>query len=294
MLYYETRLSKNHDTSCNSCHDLENFGVDIREVGGKRTKTSEGHKKAFGARNSPTVYNAAFHLAQFWDGRAADVEEQAKGPILNPVEMAMADHGAVMTTVASIPGYVEMFKAAFPGEAAPVTIDNLGKAIGAFERGLVTPGPFDKFLQGDTSVLSPPALRGIQLFVDAQCVTCHSGPGVGGTQYQKIGNLKDYPTKDLGRFKVTKDERDRKLFKVPLLRNIAKTAPYFHDGSKKTLTDAINTMAEYQTVKGSFTDEERADLIAFLEALTGKIDPNYIKMPALPASGPTTPAPDPS
>ncbi len=286
-LYYDPRLSKNHDVSCNTCHLLDKYGVD-------GTPVSVGHKKQNGDRNAPTVYNAALHFTQFWDGREPDVEAQAKGPLINPVEMAMADHNAVMKTIKSIPGYAEMFKAAFPEAKDPMTIDNFGLAVGAFERGLITPAPFDKFLQGDSKALSKDALRGLQLFVDAQCVTCHVGATLGGTQFQKIGNLKDYPTEDEGRFKVTNNEADKKVFKVPSLRNIAKTAPYFHDGSKATLTDAINTMAEYQTVKGSFTDEERADLIAFLDTLTGEIDQEYIKQPPLPESGPNTPKPDPT
>ena len=286
-LYYDPRLSKNHDVSCNTCHLLDKYGVD-------GTKVSTGHKRQLGDRNAPTVYNAALHLAQFWDGREPDVEAQAKGPLINPVEMAMTDHVAVMKTIKSIPGYADMFKAAFPEDKDPLTIDNFAKAVGAFERGLMTPGPFDTFLQGDSKALSKEALRGLQLFVDAQCVTCHAGASIGGTQFQKIGNLKEYPTEDLGRFKVTNNPADTKVFKVPSLRNIAKTAPYFHDGSKATLEEAVNTMAEYQTVKGSFTDEERADLIAFLESLTGEIDQEYIKQPPLPESGPKTPKPDPN
>ena len=285
-LYYDARLSKNHDVSCNTCHLLDKFGVD-------GTPVSTGHKGQKGDRNAPTVYNAALHVAQFWDGREPDVEAQSKGPLTNPVEMAMADHDAVMTTIKSIPGYVDMFKAAFPEAKDPLTIDNYALAVGAFERGLVTPAPFDKFLQGDSKALGPAALRGLQLFVDAQCVTCHAGPGIGGhnSEDRQPQGLPDRRSRSL---QDHQEPGRQEGVQVPGLRNIAKTAPYFHDGSKKTLVEAVDTMAEYQTVKGSFSAEERSDLIAFLESLTGEIDANYIKKPELPPSGENTPKPDPS
>jgi len=286
-LYYDTRLSKNHDLSCNSCHMLDKFGVD-------NEKTSPGHKGQRGDRNSPTVFNAATHFSQFWDGRAADVEEQALGPILNPVEMAIASEDAAVAVLASIPGYEKMFADAFPGEDKPLTYANIGKAIGDFERGLMTPGPFDDFLKGDITALSPDALQGLQLFIDAGCTQCHTGPNLGGTMYQKLGSVKEYVTEDLGRYEITKNEADKKAYKVPGLRNIVKTAPYLHDGSAETLDDVLNVMAEYQTAKGKLDDDERRHLTAFLEALTGKVDAEYTKKPELPESGPKTPAPDPS
>ncbi|MCA9692555.1 MAG: c-type cytochrome, partial [Myxococcales bacterium] len=255
---------------------------------------SVGHRAQEGDRNAPTVYNAALQFKQFWDGREPDVEAQSKGPIINPVEMAMADHGVAVSVLKTIPGYAELFTAAFPEAADPITIDNVAAAIGAFERGLTTPGPFDAFLKGDEEALSPEALRGLQLFMDVQCVTCHTGPGVGGTQFQKLGSVKAYKVEDPGRFKISGDEKDRGAFKVPILRNIAKTGPYFHDGSLKTLPEVVNTMAEYQTVKGTVSDAERSDLIAFLNSLTGEIDEEYIRKPTLPENGPKTPAPDPS
>lgn len=295
MLYYETRLSKNHDLSCNSCHDLENFGVDVREVDGKRAKTSEGHKKAFGDRNSPTVYNAAFHLAQFWDGRAADVEEQAKGPILNPVEMAMPDEATVIATLKSIPGYVEAFKAAFPGSTDPVTYDNMANAIGVFERKLVTPSKFDAFIAGDASALSNAEAAGLKTFMDVGCTQCHSGALLGGNQFQKLGSVKPWPgAKDEGRFALTKSAPDKFSFKVPSLRNITETGPYLHDGSVESLEVMVQKMAEHQLAKGSLTTEETQSIMAFLGALTGDVDAEYIKAPTLPPSGPDTPQPDPS
>lgn len=284
-LYFDKRLSKNHDVSCNSCHDLANFGVD-------GAPTSSGHKGQKGDRNSPTVYNAAFHLAQFWDGRAADVEAQAKGPVLNPIEMAMPSEDVVVATLASIPGYQEQFKAAFPDSG--ITYDNMATAIGAFERRLVTPGPFDAFLAGDDTSLSPTALRGLQLFMDTGCIQCHTGPALGGTMYQKLGAVKPYDTKDVGRFAVTNNEADRHSFKVPTLRNIAKTGPWLHDGSITDLGQMVEIMARHQTTKGELSAAEKASLLAFLDSLTGTIPEAYVKAPTLPESGPSTPKPDPT
>jgi cytochrome c peroxidase len=286
QLYFDSRLSKGQDVSCNTCHLLDKFGVD-------NEPTSKGHKGQRGERNSPTVYNAATHFAQFWDGRAATVEDQAQMPITNPVEMAMTDANYVLRTVKSIPGYVEAFARTFPGEPDPINMVNIGKAIGSFERGLMTPAPFDEFLAGKMTALDGDALRGLELFIEFNCISCHTGPTVGGTMYQKLGSVKTYETKDEGRFKITKDEKDKYVFKVPGLRNVTKTAPYLHDGSATTLDDVLNIMATYQIPKGSLTDEERTYLKAFLASLEGKIaDPTYIAVPTLPPAGPDTPKPD--
>jgi cytochrome c peroxidase len=285
QLYYDNRLSKGQDVSCNTCHMLDKWGVDGEA-------TSKGHKGQRGERNSPTVYNAAAHFAQFWDGRAATVEDQAQMPIVNPVEMAMADAAYVLRTIKSIPGYVEQFKGAFPGEEDPINMTNLGKAIGAFERGLMTPAPFDEFLNGKMTALDGDALRGLELFIELNCISCHTGSTVGGTMYQKLGSVKVYETKDEGRFKITKDEKDRFVFKVPSLRNVTRTAPYLHDGSAATLDDALNVMATYQIAKGSLTDDERTYLKAFLASLEGTPNAEYIAKPDLPPSGPDTPKPD--
>lgn len=292
QLYFETRMSKNHDLSCNSCHALSHYGIDVREAG---RKTSAGHKGQLGDRNTPTVYNAALHATQFWDGRAADVEEQAQGPILNPVEMGMPDGPSVIAVLESIPGYEPLFQAAFPDDADPFTYDNVGKAIGAFERTLITKSPVDDFLAGKTAALSEQQRKGFALFLDAGCTACHAGTALGGAMFQKLGLLKPYPTSDEGRFKVTQNEADRGMFKVPSLRNVAKTPPYFHDGSIATLEQAVKVMAEYQTAKGKLTDEEAEQLVAFLEALTGPLPAAaaIAEPPALP-SGPKTPKPDPS
>jgi len=285
-LYYDTRLSKNHDIACNSCHQLDHFGVDGEP-------TSPGHRGQRGDRNSPTTLNAALHIAQFWDGRAADVEEQAKGPVLNPVEMGMPSEDYVLTVLRSIPGYVEMFAAAFPEDDQPITYDNFGLAVGAFERGLITPGPLDRFMAGEDAALSDAEIGGLQLFIGRGCVTCHNGSTIGGTMYRKLGLVRPYPVEDIGREKVTGRPEDRHVFKVPSLRNVAKTGPWFHDGSITTLDEAVRIMSLHQ-LGIELTPEERASIIAFLGALTGELDADYVARPALPPSGPDTPAPDPS
>ena len=286
ILYYDPRLSKNQDISCNSCHQLDNFGVDGEP-------TSPGHKGQRGGRNSPTVYNAAFHVAQFWDGRAADVEEQAKGPVLNPIEMAMPSEEAVVTLLKSVPGYPPLFAAAFPGEEDPVSYDNMARAIGAFERRLVTPSRFDAFLEGQADALSDQELVGLETFVGVGCIQCHVGPGLGGASYQKLGRNVPYPTEDIGRAEVTGNEADRYFFKVPSLRNVTETGPYFHDGAIATLDEAIRLMGKHQL--GVELDAGQvAALRAFLASLTGVPDAQYVAMPELPESGEDTPGPDPS
>lgn len=289
MLYYDGRLSKTGEISCNSCHMLDKYGVD-------NNPTSPGHDGTRGDRNSPTVYNAAGHLAQFWDGRAADVEAQAKGPVLNPIEMGMPDEASVVAVLAGIPGYVEAFGAAFPDAADPVTYDNMANAIGAFERKLVTPAPIDKFLAGEDAALSEQALAGFQLFMDTDCQSCHSGFNFGGSMYQKLGTEKPWPgLKDDGRAAVTGDERDKHVFKVPSLRNIDKTGPYLHDGSIASLPDMVNKMAEHQTKRGKpFSEEELAQMLAFLGALTGELPSDYIAMPTLPEGKAAEPAAEPT
>ena len=285
-LYYEPRLSKNQDVSCNTCHPLDRFGADAK-------KTSSGHREQVGARNSPTVYNAALHLSQFWDGRAADVEEQAKGPVMNPVEMAMPSEDYVLEVLRSIPGYEPMFAAAFPGEEPVITFDNMARAIGAFERLLLTPSPFDAFLEGDLAALSEEQLEGLQVFLDTGCSVCHQGVGIGGGMYQKLGLVRPYPTEDPGRAEVTGNDAERGFFKVPSLRNVAETGPYLHDGSVASLDQMIRIMASVQLGK-DLDDDQVAAIRAFLESLTGRVEPTLIAKPELPESGPDTPGADPS
>ncbi len=287
QLYFDERLSKNHDVSCNSCHKLDAYGVDGEQF-------SSGHKGQKGGRNSPTVYDAADHVAQFWDGRAKDLAEQAKGPVLNPVEMAMPDEKRVVATLASMPEYVAQFKAAFPDEKEPVSFENMAKAIAAFERGLVTRSRFDKFVDGDTSALNEQEQRGFALFTGGGCIACHAGPNLGGAMFQTLGLVKPWPDlKDNGRFDATKNDADKGSFKVPGLRNIAKTGPYFHDGSVADLKKAVALMGEYQLGR-TFTDAELDDMVAFLESLTGELPTAHIAKPKLPASTAKTPKPDPS
>jgi len=272
--------------SCNTCHLLDRHGVD-------GDPTSKGHRGQRGGRNAPTVYNAALHIAQFWDGRAADVEEQAKGPVLNPIEMAMPSEEAVLVVLRSIPDYAPLFAAAFPEDENPITYDNMARAIGAFERKLLTPSPFDAFIAGDDRALSDEQLGGLDAFVSAGCITCHQGAAIGGGLYQKLGVVKPYPTEDPGRAEITGNEADRQVFKVPSLRNIAKTGPYLHDGSIQQLDQMIRIMAEYQ-LGIPVDDAQVSAILAFLESLTGTVDADLIAMPELPPSGPDTPAADPS
>ena len=279
-LYFDKRLSKDETVSCNSCHNLETFGVDNKE-------TSDGVGGQKGDRNSPTVLNAAFHFTQFWDGRAKDVEEQAGGPILNPIEMAMPDQEAVIKRLQAIQGYREMFAAAFPGEEQPVNYVNLQKAIGAFERKLITPSRFDEFLMGYQDVLTDQEKKGLQTFMDVGCTACHSGTVLGGSMYQKFGlagNYWDFTNSekvDNGRFLVTKNEADKMLFKVPSLRNIEKTHPFFHDGSVDNLPDAVRIIAKLQLSK-DLTDQEVSEIVTFLKTLTGKVPEELAKAPEMP------------
>jgi len=275
MLFYEPRLSKGHDVSCNSCHSLDNYGVD-----GKRVST--GFQGQLGGRNSPTVYNAAGHLAQFWDGRATDVEEQAKGPVLNPVEMAMASDAEVVATLRAIPGYRAAFQKAFPASSEPITFDNMALAIGAFERKLVTPSRWDRFLNGDSAAITQEEMAGHHEFMHQGCASCHNGAYVGGRMFQKLGVEQPWPiSTDLGRIEVTKNAADRMVFKVPSLRNVEKTGPYFHSGTVATLPEAVRLMGQHQ-LGVKLEDRQVSQIIAWLKTLTGEIPLDYIRRPKLP------------
>ena len=284
MLYYDKRFSVSNTVSCNTCHPLKEYGVDHLPV-------SLGHEDKKGTRNAPTVYNAAGHIAQFWDGRAADVEEQALGPVLNPVEMAMPSRDYVLRVIESVPGYVERFEEAFPERDNPITFENFGKAIGAFERKLTTPAPWDAFLAGDKDALTDKQKQGFITFMTTGCMTCHNGTYLGGNMYQKVGLVKPWPNQeDKGRYEHTGNEADKMFFKVPSLRNVAKTEPYFHDGSVEDLGTAVKMMAEHQLGR-DLSDEKTQEIIAFLKSLTGEIPTEYIEKPELPDSGPNTPKP---
>jgi cytochrome c peroxidase len=264
QLYFEPKLSSDSTLSCNSCHHLDDFsgGADVRP-------TSLGVGKKLGDRNSPTVLNAGFHLAQFWDGRAPSLKEQAKGPVLNPVEMAMPDEAEVVKRLKADAAYPRLFAKAFPGETTPVTYDNMAEAIAAFERTLVTRDRFDDFQKGDDKALSDRERRGLELVLNLGCTTCHVTPTLGGSSYQKVGLVHPYETPDTGREKVTKDDSDKFKFKVPSLRNIALTAPYFHDGKMATLHQAVTKMAYHQLGK-ELTSDEADVMVAFLDTLTDK------------------------
>ena len=281
-LYYDPRLSLSGVISCNTCHNLATYGVD-------GVPTALGHKFRTGGRNSPTVLNAGFHIAQFWDGRAKTLEDQAKGPILAHVEMAMPNPDFVVQKVQSIPGYVEEFKKVF-GDKNPITYDNIAKAIAAFERTLVTPSRFDKFLKGDTNALTKKEKEGLKLFMEKGCAGCHNGVAVGGTMFAKFGVVRPYPTPDLGKYKVTKKEADKYVFKVPSLRNIEMTYPYFHDGSVWDLKKAVKIMGETQ-LGIELTNDEIDKIVAFLKSLTGEVPKEARTMPVLPPSSDYTPKP---
>ncbi len=275
MLFYDARLSTAGDVSCNSCHDLQRYGVDGLPV-------SLGHKGQKGTRNSPSVYNAAGHVAQFWDGRTPNVEEQAKGPVLNPVEMAMGSEAEVVARLKGVPGYARYFSAAFPGEADPITFDNMARAIGAFERGLVTPSRWDRFLKGERSAITQQEMRGHHEFMHNGCASCHNGAYVGGNSLQRAGSQRPWPVQDdVGRMALTGLETDRMVFKVPSLRNVEKTGPYFHNGKVTSLEEAVQLMGRHQL--GIELEARQAqDILSWLRSLTGVIPKDYIARPKLP------------
>jgi cytochrome c peroxidase len=283
MLYFEPRLSKSGFISCNSCHNLSMGGSD-------NLKTSIGHNWQKGPINSPTVLNSSLNVAQFWDGRAKDLKEQAGGPIANPGEMAFT-HELAIGMLQSIPGYVAEFKKAFKTDK--ITINEVTQAIAAFEETLVTPNSrFDKWLKGDRKALTAEERAGYELFKDSGCTACHNGSAAGGNTFQKMGIVEPYQTSNPaeGRFAVTKEEADRFNFKVPTLRNVELTYPYFHDGQAETLAEAVDVMGRIQLGK-NFTPVENARIVAFLKTLTG--DQPNIRMPILPPSSDKTPRPKP-
>jgi cytochrome c peroxidase len=284
-LFFEPRLSKSGFIACASCHHLANGG-------GDGLATSIGHRWQVGSRNAPTVLNAALHVAQFWDGGAADVEDQAREPISNPGRMASSET-LVLKRLQSIPAYLEQFRAAFPDDAEPLSYANVARAIAAFERTLLTPGRLDRFLAGDATALTPEENAGLDKFVAVGCTGCHNGAAVGGGSFQKFGVVRaPEGLTDLGRFEVTKNEAHRFVFKVPSLRNIALTAPYFHDGSVWFLEEAVQIMADTQLgTKLSLADA--ASIATFLRSLDA--DPSLtVTLPRLPPSTATTPRPEPN
>lgn len=267
-LYHDTRLSKDNTISCASCHDLAKGGTDQAPV-------STGVAGAKGGINAPTVYNAAFHIAQFWDGRAADLAAQAAGPPANPIEMA-SSWPEIVQKLSGDPAFKTEFEASYP---SGISQENICDAIATYEKTLVTPNSdFDRFLLGDQGALGDVAKKGHDLFMEAGCATCHAGIAMGGRSFEKMGRTDDYfahrgnlTDADIGRAGVTKNEADKHKFKVPTLRNVALTGPYFHDASAKTLAEAVQTMGKYQSGT-KFSDLETAQLVSFLESLTGELD----------------------
>ncbi len=286
LLFFDPRLSASEIISCNTCHNLGTGGVDAGP-------TSVGHGWQKGPRRAPTVYNAVFNVAQFWDGRAADLKAQAKGPVQASVEMnATPDH--VVKTLSSMPEYLDWFKKAFPNEATPVNFDNFAKAIEAFEATLITPAaPFDQFLEGDANALTAQQKAGLKLFMDKGCSSCHNGVNVGGGDYFPFGVVEKpgadvLPLGDKGRFNVSKTASDEYVFRAAPLRNVALRAPYFHSGQVWTLKAAVGVMGEAQ-LGAKLTEKEEDDIVAFLGSLTGQLP--KVDYPVLPTRTDTTPLP---
>lgn len=286
MLYFDPRLSSTGTVSCFSCHN-------VMEGGDDHMTTSAGVHGLKGGRNAPTVWNAAFHSVQFWDGRAPSLEEQAKGPPVNPIEMGMPNLDAVIDRVRDIPGYKPYFEKAF-GAGDVVTMDNAAKAIAAYERTLITPGSaYDRYAKGDKQALTAQQVRGMETFAAVGCMSCHQGPAFNGPPlpagtgfFMKFPTFSDNAyvaqyklTADAGRASVTKDPADTAMWRVPTLRNLTFTAPYMHTGTVKTLPDAVRVMAVTQLNK-TLGDAEVADIVAFLESLTGPFPEQT--MPRLP------------
>ena len=284
-LFFDPRLSASGVFSCYSCHNLTTGGDDNME-------TSVGHGWQKGPRNSPTVLNAVLNEAQFWDGRADDLAAQAKGPIQAGVEMANTPE-AVEATLNSMPQYVSWFQAAFPGEDKPANFDNMAKAIEAFEATLITPAPFDAWLNGDDGAMTDDQKAGLTLFIDKGCASCHSGVNIGGHGYYPFGLIEKpgseiLPPGDKGRFSVTDTVDDEYVFRASPLRNIDQTAPYFHSGKVWDLKVAVQIMAESQLGE-ELKDQEADQLVAFLGSLTGKMP--VVTLPVLPAETAGTPRP---
>jgi cytochrome c peroxidase len=297
MLYFDPRLSVDGTVSCNSCHNVMSHGADGRPVG-------VGVRGQRGGRGSPTVWNSAYNTVQFWDGRANSLEAQAVGPLTNPIEMGMPSHDAVMLRIQQIPGYITAFKKAFPKDEKP-TIDNLGKAIAAYERTLITPhSPFDKYMRGNKKALSAQQIRGMKLVDEIGCTSCHTGinfsgegfkmgeghyqpfPQIPGSEYDKKYDL----VSDLGRYEVTKNVEDKNHWRVPTWRNVALTAPYFHNGKVQTLDEAVRVMGKTQLGMDLKPDQVN-DIVAFLNALTGEFPKQT--MPHLPDTQNFSLTPDP-
>ncbi len=280
ILFYEKRVSIDGTTSCAKCHPIGYYGTD-------KLPKSRGNFSKENPRNAPTVLNSAGQITQHWIGDRKDVEDQAKRALLGKGSFGAPSYEWVEQKLKGIKGYKELFKKAFPEDKNPITVDNYAKAIGAWERTLSTPSRFDKFLNGHVSALTKQEKRGLDTFISIGCASCHTGSLVGGTMYQKFGLLEPYwkYTKskkiDEGRFNVTKKEEDKYVFKVPPLRNVEMTAPYFHDGSVKDLKKAIWIMGKVQLGK-DLSKQQVEDIEAFLKSLTGNLSEDLKTIPIMP------------
>jgi cytochrome c peroxidase len=279
-LFFDPRWSVDRNVGCATCHNPALYFTD-------GLSKSIGVKSKQHPRNAPTVLNMAGHVSAHWRGDRKDVEDQAIGAAIGAFSTGHTDDAGWIAQLAAIDGYLAMFQRAFPGEAKPMTPANLGLAIGAYERTLVTPAPFDAYLDGNIATLTTQARAGLRTFINTGCVACHDGAGVGGSMYRKFGLHGDYWSAtgskeiDKGRFDVTKNDVDSYVFKVPSLRNVAMTAPYFHDGSVATLPDAVRIMARLQ-LAASLGAAETSEIVAFLESLTGKLPGGFATVPILP------------
>lgn len=282
LLFFDPRISLDGTVSCSKCHQPSLYGTDA-------LAKPIGVKDRENPRNAPTVLNAALQLAAHWRGDRLNVEDQATKALIGPPSFGEPDFQAAMVKIKAIPSYPEMFRKAFPGSQDPITPENWGKAIGAYERTLVTPSPFDAYLAGNNRALSAAAREGLRKFIDIGCTGCHSGVDVGGGTYQKFGVAEDYwrethsQTIDKGRFEVTNNPADMYLFKVPSLRNVAMTPPYFHDGSVATLPEAVQVMAKVQLGK-NLSKQDVDAIVTFLGSLTGSLPRDFEAVPVLPAA----------
>lgn len=288
LLFFENRVSTDGRVSCAACHLPSFYGTDA-------LPRTIGNSGKLLQRNTPTVFNTALQFVQHYGGNRIDVEEQAVRALFSPLAYGNADAAAAEKRLRALPGYRPMFEKAFPGETEPVTVENWGKAIGAYERTLITPAAFDRYLRGDTAALSQQAKQGLDKFISYGCAGCHGGSTVGGQMYQKFGITQDYWTltgsqeidlfkgRDKGRYQDTKNDADAFMFKVQQLRNVAVTPPFFHDGSVAELGDAVRIMAKLQLGR-DLGDADVADIVAFLESLTGEVPPQFASVPNLPAA----------
>lgn len=280
LLFFDPRITVDGSVSCATCHSPALYGAD-------GLSKSIGVRQRQHPRNAPTVLNSGVNTIVHWRGDRESLEDQAIKALGSPITNGQPDIGAALDRLKRIPGYAPLFEAAFPDDAAPLNVGNVANAISAYERTLVTPAPFDAYLAGDVDALSPSARSGLEIFTNIGCSACHNGVGVGGGMYQKFGMVEDYwtvtgsRTIDKGRADVTNDPADLYVFRVPSLRNVAMTAPYFHDGSVATLPEAVRVMARVQ-LGLKLSEPDVNNIVAFLKSLTGELPTQFATAPVLP------------